>query len=210
MRTTTRTILGLALAGTLIAACGAAAATLEPTGPTSPQATAQAVAAVATPAPTPAITPTPMITPTPVPNTDGTGDEVVRGTSLLKGGALVTDYATATVDGMTQLRGGVAEFTDDMNDARVSGTATWAFSVDLYTVTGPEWGPITITNDKGTWKGTCTGGVWSGGAGLAWSCWLTGSGDYTGYSYYRQVTKEASDGYAQVIGVVYPGAIPTQ
>ena len=31
------------------------------------------------------------------------------------------------------------------------------------------------------------------GDGVAWSCWLTGSGAYDGYTYYKQTIKEVSD-----------------
>ena len=45
--------------------------------------------------------------------------------------------------------------------------------------------------------------------GIAWSCWLTGSGDYDGYTYYKQ-TQHGDDGqsYLEVVGVVYPGEPP--
>jgi len=205
MRTRTRTIIGLGLASVLVTACGAAA---------DPQASATSdamtpAAVVMTPAPAPTkVASAATMTPTPMAATDGAGDEVVRGTETLNSGTLATWYTKTTVNGVEQYRGGVAEFTDVMNDARVSGTARFAFSVDAYTAAASEWGPITITNDKGTWDGSCTGGAWAAGEAIRWSCWLAGDGAYKGYSYYRQVSKEQGDTEAQVIGMIYPGAIP--
>jgi hypothetical protein len=211
-----RAIPSLVLAGLLAAACSAVAATPAPTLAPTPAPTPAPTATLAanvSPAPTPPQITAPPATasPIPMPTTDGQGAEVVRGTEALNGNALIKQYTTTKVNGVDQLRGGVAEFTDTMNDPRVSGTVTFSFSLDLYTGAASEWGPVTIKNDTGAWAGTCTGGAWSNGEGIAWSCWLTGSGAYDGYSYYRQISKEPvpGDAPATVVGVVYPGPIPT-
>ena len=210
MRPMVRAIPSLALAGMLIAACGAAAATPAPTLAPTPAPTA-ALAANISPAPTPMQITAPPATasPTPMPTTDGKGDEVVRGTMGLNG--LTTDYVITKVGDVSQYRGGVLSFTDEMNDPRVNGTVTFEFGLDLYTAAASQWGTIKIENENGAWTGTCTGGAWGDGLrGLAWSCWLTGSGEYDGYSYYRQISREPdAEAGATVIGVVYPGPIPT-
>jgi hypothetical protein len=207
MRSRVRLILGLALSGALVAACSGAGANPAPTPvPTAVPTVAPVAAATTAPAPEATETPAAAPTPTPMVMTDGKGDEAVRGTMGFIG--LTKNYAMTKVGEVNQYRGGVAAFKEEMNDTRVSGTATFTFSLDTYTATGPEWGEVTINNDKGAWTGTCTGGDWANGDGIAWSCWLTGSGDYEGYTYYRQVSKEASDTVATVIGVVYPGEPP--
>jgi hypothetical protein len=209
MRIWTRATLGLALAGALVAACSGAAA------PQAPAADQAAVPAAATPAPTPKeITPPPASpppaspTPTPMPTTDGQGDEVVRGVETLAG--LVKNYTITKVGDVEQYRGGEVVLTDKMNDPRVDGTVTFTFSVDVYDAAASEWGKMKVENKNGSWEGPCTGATWKGGEGIAWSCWLTGSGDYVGYTYYKQTQMETTDIYAEVIGVVYPGEPPKE
>ena len=199
MRISTRATLSLAMAGALVAACGGAAA---------PQAPAADLAAApaATPVPSPKeITPLPA-SPTPMPTTDGQGDEVVRG--VMTSGGLIKNYTITRVGDVDQYRGGVVSLTDKMNDPRVDGTVTFEFSVDLYGVAASEWGTMKVENADGAWEGPCTGGVWSDGNGIAWSCWLTGSGDYDGYTYYKQTQMDPTDPHAKVVGVVYPGEPP--
>ncbi len=65
-----------------------------------------------------------------------------------------------------------------------------------------------VENKDGSWDGPCTGAAWNEGDGIAWSCWLTGSGAYDGYTYYKQTQMEATDEFAKVVGVVYPGEPP--
>ena len=210
MRISTRAMLSLALAGALVAACGGAAA---PQAPAADLAAAPAVATpapAATPAPTPEeITPPPASpTPTPMPTTDGQGDEVVRGLEVLAG--LMQDYTITKAGSVDQYRGGVVSLTDHMNDPRVDGTVTFRFSLDVYGVAGSEWGEMKIENKTGSWDGPCTGATWKEGDGIVWSCWLTGSGAYDGYTYYKQSSKEVADEFLDIIGVVYPGDPPKE
>lgn len=202
MRISTRATMSLVLAGAFVAACSGAAA------PQAPAADLAAAPAAATPAPTSTeITPPPANpTPTPMPTTDGQGDEVVRGKMVL--GALMQNYTITKVGDVEQYRGGEVVLSDTMNDPRVDGTVTFTFSVDLYGVAASEWGTMKVENGNGAWEGPCTGGVWAEGAGIAWSCWLTGSGAYDGYTYYKQTQMDTTDLYAKVIGVVYPGDPP--
>ena len=202
MRIWTRATMSLAMTGALVAACSGAAA------PQAPAAAPAAAPAVATLAPTPKeITPPPASpTATPMPTTDGQGPEVVRGLMVL--GGLMRNYTITRVGDVDQYRGGIVSLTDTMNDPRVDGTVMFTFSVDLYGVAASEWGTMKVENKNGSWDGPCTGGVWSNGAGIAWSCWLTGSGAYDGYTYYKQTQMDPTDEFATVVGVVYPGEPP--
>lgn len=193
MRSIARSILALVAVTAIVAACGGAGATAT-TSPTS------------TPVPTPEkITPPPS---TPMPTTPGTGDQHVTGS--VTNAVLSTPYARTKVsraDGVTEeIRGGVATMTYEMNDARVSGKATWTFGIDLYTNVGTEWFAFHLATDKGTWDGPCSGGAWNEGDGGVWSCWLTGSGGYAGYTYFLIQTGPANGNISQ--GVIYPGPIP--
>lgn len=218
MRSTRTLLAAMALltAAALVAACtGSAAAPATPATPTSPPVAAASVA------PAPAVTPSPAKTPkevpapslaptppppTPWPATDGQGDEVVGGRDLLLG--LTKQYSSTRVGDVDQLRDGQVTFTTEMNDPRVSGTLTFDFGLDVYENAASQWGTMKLVNDGGTWEGPCTGGSWDGGDGLIWSCWLTGSGGYDGWTYYRQTSKRLGDTGDQVVGIVYPGEPP--
>jgi hypothetical protein len=159
-----------------------------------------------TSAPAPAATPAPTATPTPVPPTDGKGDERVVGTFTMD---LSTPYTQSVVGDVVRYRGGVATVTLSMNDGRVSGTAAYSFSVDVYSVAGSEWGSLDLVTDQGSWKGPCSGGSWTAGSGLLLSCWLSGSGAYDGYTYYLVLSKPVGESPAAE-GIVYPGEPPAQ
>lgn len=196
-----RVILVLAAAGIIAVACASTAATPAPSIAPAP------AAALATPADTPVPEPAPAAspTPTPVPPTDGEGDEVVSG--ILELPALEHSYTTETVNGVTQYRGGIVRMTQTMNDPRVTGLVRFEFAMDAYTTAASEWGTFTLLNEAGTWTGTCTGGSWMEGDGVAWGCWLVGSRGYEGYTFFQAVVKEL--GQAPVVhGVIYEGAPP--
>ena len=196
MHPNTRSLAALTLAASLAAACGAAAGpSMAPTPTPAP---------TAAPAATPTPTPEPTPTPTPLTPTDGQGDEYVAGDDTL---TLTTPYTSAVVNGVTQYRDGVITIVSVMNDPRVSGTATWKFSIDVYSTVGLEWGPYHLQNDKGAWDGTCSGGTWNAGSAIISSCWLAGSGDYAGHTYYRQFTGREGF-YGRVEGIIYPGSPP--
>jgi hypothetical protein len=141
---------------------------------------------------------------TPDPGTDGRGDEIVAGTAIL---ALTTPYAESRAGANTRLRDGVITVTTRMSDPRVSGTGTWQVSADLSPTTGPRWGAYRLENAAGAWDGTCSGAAWDAGSGGVWSCRLTGSGAYDGYSYLSWATTGDS-GIDDVRGVIYPGPPP--
>jgi hypothetical protein len=211
--------LGLAAVVVLVAACSGAGA------PATSPAEVAAVEAAATSAPSeaPPATPLPVRTPTdltpssapapsagpaatPWPETDGKGAEVVGGRDLLVG--LTRNYTSENVNGVGQIRDGQVTLTSEMNDSRVDGTVTFDINIDVYDKVGPQWGTMRVVNDAGAWEGPCTGAAWADGDGVAWSCWLTGSGDYTGWTYYRQLTKDVSDTVVRATGAIYPGGVP--
>lgn len=186
-------------AALLLAGCSAAGATPTPTPSPTP---APAVS------PSPVVTPSPTAaaTPTPVPTTDGQGDEYVTGTLSL---TLTTAPSETKVGDVTQLRGGVVTIDTSMNDPRVSGTGTFAFSADTYTKVGSEWGTFRLENAGGTWEGQCSGGAWDLGNATMWSCWLLGSGAYHGYTSYLQfVGSEDGTVPPSLEGIIYPGSPP--
>lgn len=188
MLSTTRTIATLILGTLLVAACGAAGTTSSPTSLTT-----------APPASEP--------TATPLPTTDGQGPEHFTGV-MTSSPALTTSYTTTQVGEVTQYRGGVAEWNFTTNDVRISGTATWDFSVDGYGPIGPQWGRLTIDGGFGkVWSGTCTGGAWEESDKIAVGCWLTGSTVLKGYSAYFSVTKFSAEP-GRIEGVIFPGAVP--
>lgn len=179
----------LAGAALLAASCGAAATpTPAPTLPPTAEPTA-----------TPTAAPTPKPTPTPVPVTDGEGDEAVVGT---QSGSITTSYTLERVGDVLQYRDGVVTTIDTMNDPRVTGTGTYTFNLDEYTTVGREWATYRLENAGGTWEGACTGANYSEDVISIMACWLVGSGEYEGYTYYQFRDGE------QLKGVIYKGSPP--
>jgi hypothetical protein len=197
MRRLIRSLLRLALAGSLLLAGCAAGSTPA----ASPSAASDPTPSAAT-APDP--TPTPTPTATPVPTTDGQGDEYVVGSWTV---GLMTPYTETPRGDVKELRGGAVSITSTMNDPRVSGGATFAFSVDAYTKVRQERGTFQLTNADGAGDGTCTGGSWDSGNSAIWSCWLTGSGAYKGYTAYLQIIGHGAFS-EDVRGIIYPGSPP--
>lgn len=205
-----RTILALAAAGMLAAACASTAATQAPA--TAPPAAPSVTLAPTAPPDTPPPVPDPATTPmeTTVPQTDGEGDEYVVGN--LASPDVVKDYTVEKIGDVTQYRGGQLKAAQMMNDPRVTGLVAYNLDLDLFTKAARQWMTYTLANDGGSWTGPCTGGAWtdamSGGPGnFAWGCWLTGSGDYEGYTFYQTVVREAS-GTPVIHGVIFQGAPP--
>jgi hypothetical protein len=174
---------------------------------------APAPAPVTTPAPVAAATPAATRTPAamPVLPTDGEGAEKVVGTAAAN---LQRQYTTTKVGDVTQLRDGVAVLTLAMNDPRVTGMATWDFSIDFYGLLGsaslgPEWGPFRLENDDGSWEGPCSAGTWRDGDEIVMSCWLVGAGAHGGSTFYLALEKAAGASSAEVDGIIYPGSPPS-
>jgi hypothetical protein len=198
MRAINRHVVAPALAGLLVAACGAAA---SPAPAAMPE--------ISSPAAQLAATTEPSATPSPtVLRTDGEGPEYVVGVETAN---LLVDHTVTNAPFGQRYRDGVVLFTLTMNDPRVTGTGTWNVSVDAYDlVVGPEWGPYTLEAEGGTWEGTCTGATWRAGDGMVGSCWLTGTGDYEGSTFYLHHAKAPGVSHADVQGIIYPGTPPTQ
>lgn len=203
MRSMARSGFALAAVVGLAAACGSTGA--SPASTETPT-----TAPIVTPSPAPTSTParTTAPTSTPVPPTDGQGDELVIGT--VTSAVLSTPYTRTKVDRpdgvIEEIRGGIVTFTFATNDVRATGTATFTFGIDLYTVVGSEWATLHLATDKGAWDGPCTGGGWSEGDGLLQSCWLAGSGDYSGNTFFFVLTGPSGGGTVQ--GIIYPGPPP--
>jgi hypothetical protein len=196
-----RLILALAAAGMLTSACASSGAAQAPTAQVVPS--AAAVTGAPTPAPTPSPTETP--TATAVPQTDGEGDEAVVGE--LGKPTPIREWTTYMVGGVPHQRDGLVGMTQTMNDPRVTGGVEFTLNLDLYPKVSSRFGKWTLTNSGGSWAGPCTGADWAKQDAFAWGCWLTGSGDYAGYTFYQSVIKEV--GQAPVIhGVIYEGAPP--
>ena len=97
-------------------------------------------------------------------------------------------------------------------DPRVSGTGTWRVNSDLYPTTGPRWGRVPPRGRGrrlgGDLLGRGMGTALDAGDGDAWSCRLTGSGAYDGYSYFFSATT-GDPGIDDVRGVIVPGPLPS-
>ena len=120
------------------------------------------------------------------------------------------DPAQEKVGDVTQFRAGLFTQTSTMDDPRVSGELTFSWSGDVYGVpfvdAATEWGTMRIANEGGMWEGRCSGGQWGDTTSIL-SCWLTGSGDYEGLTYYRQFDWPPEVG---VRGIIFPGVPPTE
>lgn len=189
MRSIVRSSVALALAGCVVAACGAAA--------TPP------------PAPIPTAAPAPTPTATPAPATAGPPDQGVHVTGTEVVVAVTNAGTTETVDGVSQMRGLVATSTDTTSDPRVSGTGTIGGNYDRWGP-GPEatqWGTYRLENEGGSWEGTWAGIAYGGLPPIEdASVWLVGAGGYAGLSYYFHF--HGSNGTYAIDGLVFPGSPP--
>jgi hypothetical protein len=132
----------------------------------------------------------------------------------------------AETETLRSARGGVTVQMEEWSDPRGSGMVTipWNTDVDPKTGQGIMWGTNLFENDGGTWEGPCSGivyrppdqtagtsvGVLGGpGAFLDVTCWLTGTGDYAGYTFFIQEDGFQNSGPTRVIhGVIYKGQPP--
>ncbi|HEY3333900.1 MAG TPA: hypothetical protein VGK16_01590 [Candidatus Limnocylindrales bacterium] len=167
---------------------------------------AGAATPMASPASTPVATPKDITTSVPpVEMTDGEGDEVVTG--VVTDPAQTATETYTTVGDHQQVRDGVVVATHTANDVRATGRMKVAFAIDWYTNAGPFWADASITNDKGAWTGPCTGAATAKGSFGPFSCWLTGSGAYAGWTYFQASTPSGAT--ATTEGIIYQGAVPT-
>lgn len=163
-----------------------------------------AVLPVQTASPTPAAPTVATHAPQAIAASDGRGDDIVTGTVTL---VLAVPYTESRAGDVTRLRDGEITVTIHASDARITGTGTWLANADLYSAAGPQWGTLRLENAGGAWDGTCSGSAWDGGDSAAWSCWLTGSGAYDGYSHYFSATWNRP-GAGDVRGVTVPASPP--
>jgi hypothetical protein len=105
-------------------------------------------------------------------------------------------------------RDGVAVHMTEWSDPRVSGTWTVAFNVDQDAATrhGIQWGTARIENDGGTWEGPFTGMEYE--PYLMNAGWMTGDGDYAGYTFYWEGDAEQLGDVRTLHGVIYKGEPP--
>jgi hypothetical protein len=200
MRSIVRSLGSLALAGTLVAACGAAA-TPTPVPTATPAATPTPAAPPATPA-----TPAPTATPTPAPIAYGAAT-VVSGTES----CTFERQGTTTLVGETsEYRGAVLSCIDASNDPRVSGPVTYTWEYDGWAMgTHVQWGTGRLENTGGAWDGTMTGS-YSTSRGDLLLFWFRGSGGYEGLSYAMwAVLSPAEVAWTYPVdGIIFPGSPP--
>lgn len=94
------------------------------------------------------------------------------------------------------------------SDARVSGTGTFELK-SLENADGTmawEWGNIGLSNDGGSWDGSCRGGGWDSARRAEVSCWLAGQGAYQGLTYFEHLS--AGLGQGELYGMILPVAAP--
>jgi hypothetical protein len=197
----------------LLAGCAASAAVTP--APAASDATSQmpAVSPVPTkPAPaTPkALTPPP---PTPSPAPKVYGDSVfVEGWEVCMPPGFTVSSPDTT--GTVKSRDGGITCTDEMNDPRVSGTASgpWQFNGWGDGLRGAlvQWSPrMELKNEGGSWIGTYAG-FYTPETGDDIVIWYTGTGAYEGLSYVQWI--EAPPGHVTggttVIGLIFPGDLP--
>lgn len=169
-----RPLLPLVLAGSLLAACGSAAAptpTDAPTAVPSPTTAAPTAAPPATPVPPPPAPVTGTFTSTPC------------------------CHITLTLDTTDSRASGTATFDLQAQESK-SGREAW------------EWGDMQLSNDGGSWDGSCRGGGWDDGVRTELSCWLTGQGGYEGLTYFQHISVLARS-TGEVYGLILAVPAPT-
>ena len=123
--------------------------------------------------------------------------------------------STPEPDGVTRVRDGGFTCTDEMNDARVSGTASGEWQFDgfgdgLSDGALVQWSRrMVLRNDGGSWDGTYAG-FYTPDTGDMIVIWYRGTGAYEGLSYVQWI--EAPPGHVtggtEVLGLIFPGPIP--
>jgi hypothetical protein len=172
MRTMHRMLAVLVPLALVAAACGSGAATATPSPDLVP-------AASTTPVGTPKdITPSA----TPVPSVEPMAPAKVTGAATL----IQTDEGTESGTGdRLHISGMVVKSTEESSDPRVDGgKSTARVTVDTVGDYGWETVEMVIEKDGGTWEGTCSGAIRGSGNASSLSCWLTGTGAYSGLTYY--------------------------
>ena len=110
-------------------------------------------------------------------------------------------------------RDGETVITQEWSDPRVIGTWTHAFNVDVDPDTGQGifWGTTRIENDGGAWEGPYSGIEYEPPEGDFFTVngWLTGDGDYAGYTFFVQSDAFQYGGPTRLLhGVIFKGQPP--
>jgi hypothetical protein len=130
--------------------------------------------------------------------------------------------SVSETDTLYSSRDGLLVFTEEWSDTtgnidpRVSGTWNATFNVDADEKTGQGimWGTNSMENDGGTWEGPCSGIEYEPPGEADYftvNCWLTGDGDYAGYTFFVQEDGFQYGGPTRVLhGIIYKGQPPTE
>jgi len=142
----------------------------------------------------------------------------VAGTIDSEAGDLVQEPTDTVVDGVLEVRGGVAEGDRfEMDDPRLTGAVTLAFNLDVHKPSDfvdimPAALALRIENEAGSWSGQGTG-VFHGGGTIPQEevfnldTWLlTGAGAYEGLSAILIV--DPTEDPPTVEGVIFAGEMP--
>jgi hypothetical protein len=122
-----------------------------------------------------------------------------------------SESATAT---LYSSRDGVFDGPVEFSDPRVSGqwtTSPLHQDVDRSTGQGIMWGTLRVENDGGTWEGPMSGVIYQAPEGGFYTTegWLTGDGDYAGYTFFFQEERDQAINPPRVFrGIIYKGQPP--
>ena len=116
-------------------------------------------------------------------------------------------------DGVQHFQNGTFICTTTTDDPRVSGTHTtttwnadWYGAPDLSRGELVQWAAVRLENDGGAWEGRLSGVASLPERGDIIIIWYTGTGGYTGLSYFEQWTGAQP---WKLQGLIFPGDPPT-
>jgi hypothetical protein len=157
-------------------------------------------AATPTAAPTPSPAPTPAVAPDAEAHVTGTGSSTQQSAGT----------TTVDQDGISHTRGIVIEVVTAMDDPRATGTGTYHMNLDGSGQLGFVSGSLRLETADGAWDGPCTGSTWAALSAGNLSCWLVGSGNHAGLTFYlNHVFAEAPEP-DELLGTIVPAAPPSQ
>jgi hypothetical protein len=169
-------------------------------------------------------TPTATRTPGPIPTPTGTPTPTIApmAPAFVTGTATSTQLsprATPPAEGnLPPWSGAVLGVVTKMDDPRASGTGTFYVKVDAGhgTTIGFLSGTFQLDATAGAWDGRCSGAAWDGitpfydgWAGARLSCWLTGSGAYTGLTFYLDYRFAGPVQPDELLGTIVPVEPPS-